>query len=478
MMNISPATKIAFYHAGVAALVSVVFVVDAYTPPGLAVWLMYLLPLVFVSRFMDIKWLGRYTVVTGAIILAGHFLSEGAAEYDLANRATYVLVLASAAAMLKKGKEASEKVESLLKDQLALRETQEMFRLLFDNTIDAVLVDRPDGTILQCNRSAETLFGYTQDEMKGLGKASLVAPEDRRFDEFIANRDKHDRAISELTFVRKNGTKFEGEITSTLFEDRDGRTIATVIVRDISSRKKQELQRNEMISMVSHDLKSPLTTIIGYAELLLMKDLDISQDDREMIEIIYESGKKLSGMVEDFLLASKMDAGKIQLVKSEMDLSAMLTKVHKDFLGPAMKKRQEFVLEAGHLPEINADWRQLERAVSNLVGNAIKFTGEAGRVALTAGSPAVDGQDWVEIAVSDNGPGIPKEEADRVFDKYFRSTRTSGTKGTGLGLSIVKSIVDLHNGRVSVESEPGKGSTFRITLPVGLARTESLKKAG
>jgi PAS domain S-box-containing protein len=457
------------------------------------VWLGYFITLILVSRFAGPNALVPYTAFFSSLVVAGFFLSPSGSypeAYAVLNRGLDILVLAVAAHFLNRGRRKSETIEMLLEDEkeahrqaaesaknkLALRESLEMYRLLFENTVDAVLVGTPEGRIIKCNPAAETMLGYSKAQIEGQSRDRFIAPGNEEM-QLCINEIVRSGGRCEITLLRGDGVRFEAEISSSLFTDHEGKTMVIKMLRDISERKRMERQKEEMASMMTHDLKSPITTIIGYAELMLMKDTGVSGEDREMLEIIYENGKKLAGMADDFLFAARMELGQVQLRLEPVDLNSLMTKVHKDCLAPAIKKGQECRLEMGPLPEIIADRRQLARAVANLVGNAVNYTQKGGKIVIRAGAVHSGGEEWVEISVSDNGSGIPREEASKIFDKYYRSERTAGVKGTGLGLSIVKAIAELHKGTVEVESEVGKGSTFRIRIPAGLALEQTLPKA-
>ena len=147
-------------------------------------------------------------------------------------------------------------------------------------------------------------------------------------------------------------------------------------------------------------------------------------------------------------------------------MASVLYSIYSDLIPQAEKKRIDFTLdEDRYLPPIFVDKRYITRAIGNIVQNAVKYTPEGGRVTIGAHFMP-GGQDSVVISVSDTGPGIPEHDRDKIFEKYYRSKGTSGVKGSGLGLAIAKTIVEAHCGRIELESEPGKGSTFRIVLPI------------
>jgi PAS domain S-box-containing protein len=347
----------------------------------------------------------------------------------------------------------------------ALRASEERYHSLFDNSNDAVFLISTEDRILDANTAASRMFGYGHVEMLRLDNAEIADKEDGRFLALVSERTEKGYVVGECRFLRKDGTFFEGEMSSMIFKDEKGDGKISVIIRDITERKELERQRRDFIAMVTHDLKSPLTTILGYSELLLSKGVGL--DEQEALDAIYNSGENLSSLVEDFLTISKMGKEGLALDLFPEDTAPLLRQVWKATRIAAAKKSLSFNLDITEdLPNVEFDSRLVQRALTNLLGNAINYTPEGGKITLKADKQG----DCIVIAVSDTGQGIPQEEQGRVFDKYYRSSKTSGVKGTGLGLVIVKAVAESHGGHVELESEEGKGSTFRMFLPIRQAR--------
>lgn len=257
-----------------------------------------------------------------------------------------------------------------------------------------------------------------------------------------------------------------------LVEDRiikwpDGRDVRFELAIDITERKNFERQRADFYAMVSHDLKSPLSAIIGYQDLIMdrLKDTD-DKDLLEMSKAVGRSSEKLLGMVEDFLAVSRYESGRLSLTKGPVDVGQMVREVAEEFDISAKLAGQEMVAEvAENLPMFILDRRYVERALGNLVQNAVSYTPRGGRITIGAGREARTDGEYLVLSVSDTGPGIPAAEHTRVFEKYFRSSKDLGIRGTGLGLAIVKAVTDAHGGRLELESTEGVGSTFRMLLP-------------
>ena len=349
-----------------------------------------------------------------------------------------------------------------------LRQSEEENRAILNNVIDGIITIDESGTILRFNPAAEKIFGFTQEEAVGKNVAILM-PEPFRSEHntYIKNYLTTGRAKiigigREVQGRRKDGSLFP--LYLAVGEMRlDGKRMFTGVLRDISDRKALERQKNDFYAMITHDIKSPLTVIMGYAELLLEDKGKLDDKSREMVADIESNGEKIIGMLEEFLTISQLESGKFVTNLAPEDIPGIISSVQKQFLHIAQKKNIRLETSVHEDMGISCiDRRYLGRAVSNLVQNALKFTGEGGVVKIEAAKT----DDFFVISVSDTGSGIPAGEFGRIFEKYYRTSNASTVKGTGLGLAIVKTIVEAHGGRVEVESEEGKGSTFRIFIPV------------
>ncbi len=260
------------------------------------------------------------------------------------------------------------------------------------------------------------------------------------------------------------------EVIASPWRDSSG-SIRGIIqcARDVSERKKLERQRADFYAMVTHDIKSPLMAITGYTDIILHdKSGQLDEEAAEMIMQIRKGSEKLQTLVLDFLSVSQMEAGMLKIKTAPADITALLgetcAEMEKVFINKGLSFGQEI---AEDLPRsMMLDYQLVQRAVSNLLSNAAEYTPSGGEVRLVAERVSMEGGESVAVLVKDTGSGIPVEEQARIFDKYYRSVRTAGIKGSGLGLAIVKTVAQAHGGAVEVESEPGKGSTFKLFIPV------------
>jgi signal transduction histidine kinase len=219
--------------------------------------------------------------------------------------------------------------------------------------------------------------------------------------------------------------------------------------------------RDEVVSVVSHDLRNPLGVVAGAADLLL--DLPLSDADRRtQAEIIRRSAGRMGRLVEDLLDIARIEAGALVVRTAPEDPANLLEETRSLFAGQAEKHGLTLAVDVRtDLPAVLVDRDRVQQALANLVGNALKFTPQGGRVTLSA---EVDGPDRVAFSVCDTGPGVPPELMRRVFDRFWQANRHDRT-GSGLGLAIVRGIANVHGGAVEVSSAPGGGAKFTLILP-------------
>jgi signal transduction histidine kinase/CheY-like chemotaxis protein len=247
-------------------------------------------------------------------------------------------------------------------------------------------------------------------------------------------------------------------------------------VRDMSERARLEQAKSEFVATASHELRSPLTSIKGFVELLDRSPENMSARQREFVDIILRSTDRLVELVNDLLDVARIDADHVEINKRPIDVGEAVREV-AELMGPriASKHQQLGLYVAPALPSAIADPGRVRQIVANLLTNAHLYTGEGGRIHIGVEPDRA----WVQIVVEDSGIGMDQEEVSRVFDRFYRAraARPEGgsgaLSGTGLGLSIVKSLVELHDGEIEVDSEPGRGTAFKVLLPAAVPGAES-----
>lgn len=248
------------------------------------------------------------------------------------------------------------------------------------------------------------------------------------------------------------------------FTDKENTVEGVIIVlQDNTEAQKLDNMRKEFVANVSHELKTPLTSIKSYSETLLDGAIEDQETARNFIQVIYSESNRMDRLVKDLLLLSKHDSG-IRLNLQKICPMELTQSVVESMRKPAEEKYQSLeVIRDGDPPFISGDWDRLEQLLFNIIGNAIKYTPENGRITVYVGN---QGHDAV-IRVKDTGIGIPEKDLDRVFERFYRvdKARSRQMGGTGLGLSIAKEIAESHGGSISVKSQYGKGTELIIILP-------------
>ena len=242
-------------------------------------------------------------------------------------------------------------------------------------------------------------------------------------------------------------------------------------VHDMSERARLERAKSEFVATASHELRSPLTSIKGFVELLERSSEGMTERQREFIDIILKSTDRLVELVNDLLDVARIEADHVEINRRPVDVGEIAHEVVELFTPRVEAKHQRLTsYVAPTLPPALADPGRVRQIMANLVTNAHLYTPEGGSLHVGVEPDRA----WVQIVVEDSGVGMTEEETTRIFDRFYRAGNRSGSNpGTGLGLSIVKSLVDLHGGQISVDSEPGRGTVFRVRLPAAVSGLES-----
>lgn len=379
------------------------------------------------------------------------------------------------------------------------------YRRLLEAAPDGIFEVDTSGRILLVNSQAERMFGYRREEL--LGKpVEMLMPE-----RFRGRHPGHREHYSEhsvirpmgsgldLRAVRADGTEFAVDINLSPFEGETGGSVVCVI-RDVSDRKLAEEQikalnlsleqrtrdlavinseleirnrevekanrlKSNFLATMSHELRTPLNAIVGFADLLARQTAGpLTEKQERFVRHVKESSRHLLALIDDILDLSKIEAGRLDLKFESFPMSAAADEVLSAVRPLAVAKEIHLTTEVSRHLTACADRVRVKQILYNLLSNAIKFTPSKGRVALTATLKEA----IVHISVTDTGIGIPREEHEAIFETFHRRVppMQDVSEGTGLGLSITKLLVEQHGGKIWVESEPGKGSKFHLTLPL------------
>lgn len=350
-----------------------------------------------------------------------------------------------------------------------LRESEKRYRSLFENATDGIISFTLDGTITDVNKGFETMMGWSRNELLGQRYEKFCTPTSAALAAERVRRVLEGEQLSplfETEALRRDGSVVPIEIRAGFLHDREDKPTGTLaIVRDISSRKILERQRGEFLTMLTHDIKSPLSVVLGYADLLIEEGDNQTTEEREKdLYQLRENVSTVFSLVDNYLNLSQIEDGRLSLQKEPLELNTLLTQVGQRYETEARQRRIKlrFNLQK-ELPPIKGDPLALSRVVGNLVCNALKFTPQAGNI--TVSSFQRNGE--VIASIADTGPGIASEELPLLFGKYQRGSTGRNVEGTGLGLFIVKALVEAHGGHIEVQSAPDRGASFSVVLPIG-----------
>jgi PAS domain S-box-containing protein len=367
--------------------------------------------------------------------------------------------------------------------EAALRHSEERFRSLAESANDAIVSADSDGLILSWNRSAETIFGYTEKEVIGMPLTLLMPHRYREAHQQGMQRMRdggETRVIGktiELNGLKKDGTEFALELSLAAWKIGDSRYFSGII-RDITTRKKAEEELAQRVQelacsnaelqrfayVASHDLQEPLRMVTSYTQLLASRyNAKLGPEADYFMTYIVDGARRMERLIHDILEYSLFDANK--KAPKPIDCEEVLTS--------ALKNLETTIQESGAtithdtLPTIQAISTQLVQVFQNLIGNAIKFSKDAPRIHISAERSAeVPGnpEQWV-FSVRDNGIGIHPDDSDQIFEVFRRLHQRHEYPGTGIGLASCKKVIEGHSGRIWVTSQHGQGSTFFFSIP-------------
>jgi len=350
--------------------------------------------------------------------------------------------------------------------------TQEKRRLdaIIENSGDGVMILDPEYRITVFNRALALMTGIPAEKALGRPCWEVLVSQDPGQDQSVcklcppAECRSGSQSRVEGDFTRPDGTRATFSITYSPLLDVNGQLVNIIAnVRDITQIREAEEMKSTFISVISHELRTPVALIKGYASTLRREDANWDKETlRESLAVIEEESDRLDALIRNLLDVSRLQAGQMKLDKSDVRIDKMAERVINDFR--TQTARHHFVLDfPKDFPVVQADHERLRQVLTNLLSNAIKYSPDGGQIMV---SGRFD-DEWVYVAVTDQGIGIPANERERIFDRFYRveSALSRRTQGAGLGLYLVKSVIDAHGGRIWVDSVPGQGSTFVFTLP-------------
>ena len=386
---------------------------------------------------------------------------------------TFLLLAASIALLVRWRRDlrlAAEEREALQADLVSLREdhasalaqiSAHQFAI-FNSMVEGILILDDRGRVQTINNSLERLFNISGDVR---GKTIMEA---FRLHDLLEIADRaHKEGIVEAYDLTLQGIRHTRhvEVNAAAIQSPDNNTAGLILIcHDFTRIKELENIRKDFVANVSHELRTPLTLIKGFVETLIDGAKDDPAVATRFLQTIHKHANRLAFLIEDLLTLSLLESGQIVLQRQPTSLRPVVERVFDQLQAAAAQKSITLRNNIASELTIQADAERLEQVLHNLIENAIKYGRSGGSIELAA----VSLKNEVQVSVKDDGPGIPEEAKDRIFERFFRvdRARSRDAGGTGLGLAIVKHIVQSHGGRVWVDSVLEQGSTFHFTLPL------------
>ncbi len=358
------------------------------------------------------------------------------------------------------------------KDKLAkIADDLEKFQLAVDGVSDHIVITDPDGIIMYMNSAAAKITGFSVDYCMGKksGSPDLWGgnmPKELYADFWNTIKVKKQPFSGVFENKRKNGQKYEAAVSVTPIVGKGDEVKYFVgIERDVTKEREVDKAKTEFVSLASHQLRTPLSAINWYTEMLLDGDAGkLNDNQKDYLNQVYKSNQRMVDLVNSLLNVSRLDLGTFAIEPEKVNIADISSDVIKEIIHEAKLKKQQIIEDyQPGIPAINADPKLTRIIFQNLLSNAIKYTQINGKIKVLIREK----DRYIEIKVVDNGMGIPSSQQDKIFTKLFRAdnVKSADTEGTGLGMYIIKSIVDQVGGRIKFTSEEGKGTSFTIDLP-------------
>ncbi|GIW10967.1 MAG: histidine kinase [Dehalococcoidia bacterium] len=347
----------------------------------------------------------------------------------------------------------SEHVDVILRNARLIQgiiEEKRWLEAIIKSTGEGLLILDAEGRIVGANPAFYRLTGLAPEQIHGRTLAEL----------FLMPNVPPEEPLVEVRLRPAGRRVFEAN-RAIIYDDQGEPIGGVVSLRDITARREAEELQSTFFSVISHELKTPIAVIRGYAELIA-ESANGDPELRRQVQVIQEESQRLSRMVENLLEATRIQSGALDLNPEPIALGRLVRQVIRRMRRVAGRRRFVFH-EPPNLPPVLADWQRIEQVVMNLIDNAIKYSPKKGTITISIAALPSE----VVVRVSDEGEGVPEAERERIFERFSRldSRMVRQAKGAGLGLFICKAIIEAHGGRIWVEEASGGGATFAFSLP-------------
>lgn len=336
---------------------------------------------------------------------------------------------------------------------------------------DAVIVVDEFDKLLMANEAAGKLFNFDFAGSRHKPISELVDADKSEFVDILRHsRQSKARATrKEIEFLKDGEPKTYDCIISCVYDQSQQVCGVVAVLHDITREKQIQQMKNDFVSHVSHELKTPLASVTAYSEMLADGEANDEQTVKEFCSVIQSQAKRLNRLIEDILNISRIESGLIKVEKKPISLTILIEEQLQMIKGYAEEKNIEVIRQKPIVfDQVNADKDMISQVIVNLLSNAVKYTPAGGKVKIE--TEVDETASLVRVSITDTGVGIPEDEVEHVFDKFYRvGANKKQAKGTGLGLNLVKQIVEkVHDGRVFVRSKVNAGSTFGFELPLAV----------
>ncbi|GGF98317.1 two-component system histidine kinase PnpS [Paenibacillus abyssi] len=374
------------------------------------------------------------------------------------------------------GQSINAMADSLQEQMERIHRDENKLESVLNNMINGIVMIDRDGFVVLMNSRAEEVLGFSSTAL--VGRHFTEAKQQYELLQIIQEGlDTRKDLKEEITFYYPEERLLELNLVA-IFHGREGFGGLLLVLQDVSAIRRLERMRSEFVANVSHELKTPIAAVKGFAETLLGGAVNDPETARSFLKIIFDESERLNRLIGDILELSKVESRRIPLQFSPIEMSSFISDTVEFIAAQAHRKNIRMDMKVDQGIYVEADEDRLRQIMMNLLSNGINYTPDGGRVSISVEpivkkaphNDAAEGEDddYIRIKISDTGIGIPKKDLPRIFERFYRvdKARSRSSGGTGLGLSIVKHLVELHKGTITVESTVGVGSTFIIELPV------------
>ncbi|MGA8941133.1 MAG: phosphate regulon sensor histidine kinase PhoR, partial [Thermoactinomyces sp.] len=359
------------------------------------------------------------------------------------------------------GQAINRMAHSLQNQMETIRKSERNLNSIIESMESGLLMIDATGKISLANRSFERMFGIPQSDLVGRSFKQLTYPYD--ISSLITEcAESNIRITKEIPLYYPEERILEAYLTP-MWVEKNGVGVV-VVFHDLTAIRRLEQLRKDFVANVSHELKTPITSIRGFAETLLDGAMEDADTSREFLRIIHEESLRLQRLIGDLLDLTQIESKQTPLKVSKVPVASLLQSVRKMVQDQVESKGQSLSVEMDHPFEVEVDKDRLRQILLNLLSNAMNYTPQGGQIKVRA----TKSSSHFCLEISDTGIGIPEQDLPRIFERFYRvdKARARDSGGTGLGLAIVKHLVEEHHGHIDVKSKVGEGTTFTLTFPL------------